>query len=111
MGTNLCAISIATLGTGLVLDLTTIPPRPLVAPFTPTICEMVPKAVYQHHATRSCPTWSTLCASCRCPTPVLWFFERVASLAGGDEGQRQVRRADIQPSSTPQTTRTYLPKR
>ena len=53
VGTNLCAISIATLGTGLVLDLTTIPPSLaflLVALFTLTICEMVPKAVYQHHA-------------------------------------------------------------
>ena len=101
VGTNLCAISIATLGTGLVLDLTTIPPSLaflLVAPFTLTICEMVPKAVYQHHADALVPyVVYPLRFLSVALTPVLWFFERVASLAGGDEGgQRQVRRADIQ---------------
>ncbi len=101
VGTNLCAISIATLGTRLVLDLTTIPPSLaflIIAPVTLTICEMVPKAVYQHHADSVVPYvvyplrfLSVILA------PVLWLFERAASLAGGEEnGQRPVRRADIQ---------------
>ena len=100
MGTNLCAISIATLGTGLVLDLTTIPPSLAFLPGSVHPDDLrdgsqgglsAPRG--RARALRGLPSALPV----GCPHSVLWFFERVASLAGGDEGgQRQVRRADIQ---------------
>jgi CBS domain containing-hemolysin-like protein len=100
IGTNLCAISIATLGTQLALNHTDIHPSLAflaVVPFTLTLCEMVPKAVYQYHADELVPyvvyplrLLSVLFA------PALWFFEVVARVAGGaDHVERPVSQADI----------------
>ena len=100
IGTNLCAISLATLGTHLALEHTSLHPSLaflLVVPFTLTFGEMVPKAVYQYHADTLVPylvfplrllSWIF--------SPVLWFFEAIARVAGGaDHVERPVSRADI----------------
>ncbi len=101
VGTNLAAISIATLGTQLVLTTTDVHPSLaflLVVPFTLTFGEMIPKAVYQHHADTLVPyavyplRFLSLVLS-----PVLWVFDQVARLAGGaNHSERPVTRADIQ---------------
>jgi len=101
VGTNLVAISIATLGTQLVLTTTDVHPSLaflLVVPVTLTFGEMIPKAVYQHHADTLVPyivyplrvlSWIL--------APILWVFDRVAAIAGGGgDGSRPVTRADIQ---------------
>ncbi len=87
VGTNLCAIAIATLGTQLVVRLWNAHPAMailLVVPFTLTLGEMVPKAVYQHHANRIVPLLVfPLRALSTVLSPVLWVFEKVAQAAGG----------------------------
>jgi putative hemolysin len=101
IGTNLAAISIATLGTQLVLNHTTVHPSLaflLVVPFTLTLGEMIPKAVYQHHADTLVPF---LARPLRLLSfvfrPVLLCFDGLARLAGGAEhGTQPVTRADIQ---------------
>ena len=97
VGTNLCAISIATIGTQLILQHTSVHPSfafLLVVPFTLTLGEMVPKAVYQHHADTLVPyvvlplqllSWVL--------APVLWIFDAITRTANGE---RPVTRADIQ---------------
>ena len=97
VGTNLCAISIATFGTQLILKHTDVHPSfafLLVVPFTLTLGEMVPKAVYQHHADTLVPyvvlplqllSWVI--------APVLWVFDMITRTANGE---RPVTRADIQ---------------
>jgi len=100
IGTNLCAISLATLGTQVALDHTDLHPSLaflVVVPFTLTLGEMVPKAVYQYHADSIVPylvfplrllSWIF--------APALWLFEAIARLAGGaDHGERPVSRAGI----------------
>lgn len=101
VGTNLAAISLATLGTQLVLQHTSVHPSLaflLVVPFTLTLGEMVPKAVYQHHADSLVPyIVFPLRLLSLILTPALWVFDRVARLVGGaGEGERPVTRADIQ---------------
>ncbi|MEC8192885.1 MAG: hemolysin family protein [Myxococcota bacterium] len=101
VGTNLVAICIATLGTQLVLTNTNVHPSLaflLVVPVTLTFGEMIPKAVYQHHADTLVPyiviplqflSWIL--------SPALWLFDRIARLAGGaGHDERPVTRADIQ---------------
>ena len=101
VGTNLVAICIATLGTQLVLTNTNVHPSLaflLVVPVTLTFGEMIPKAVYQHHADTLVPyiviplrllSWVL--------SPALWLFDRIARLAGGaGHDERPVTRADIQ---------------
>ena len=100
IGTNLCAISIATLGTQLVLNHTDIHPSLaflVVVPFTLTLCEMVPKAVYQYHADGLVPyVVYPLRLLSVLFSPALWFFEVVARIAGGaDHVERPVSQADI----------------
>jgi putative hemolysin len=97
VGTNLCAISIATFGTQIILKHTDVHPSfafLLVVPFTLTLGEMVPKAVYQHHADTLVPyvvfplqllSWVI--------APVLWSFDIITRTANGE---RPVTRADIQ---------------
>jgi putative hemolysin len=97
VGTNLCAISIATFGTQIILKHTDVHPSfafLLVVPFTLTLGEMVPKAVYQHHADTLVPyvvfplqllSWVI--------APVLWGFDIITRTANGE---RPVTRADIQ---------------
>ena len=101
VGNNLAAISMATLGTQLVLNTTDIHPSLaflLVVPVTLTFGEMIPKAVYQHHADSIVPYLATpLQVLSWILRPVLWVFERVARIAGGDgNNDRPVTRADIQ---------------
>jgi CBS domain containing-hemolysin-like protein len=101
VGTNLAAISIATLGTQLVLDNTSIHPSLaflLVVPFTLTLGEMVPKAVYQYHADTLVPYLvRPLQLLSFILAPILWLFDAIARLAGGAENaERPVTRADIQ---------------
>ena len=101
VGTNLAAISIATLGTQLVLSLTSVHPSLaflLVVPFTLTLGEMIPKAVYQHHADALVPFVARpLQLLSFALSPILWCFDRIARLAGGAEHvERPVTRADIQ---------------
>lgn len=101
VGTNLAAISLATLGTQLVLQHTSVHPSLaflLVVPFTLTLGEMVPKAVYQHHADSLVPyIVFPLRLLSLILTPALWVFDNVARLVGGaGEGERPVTRADIQ---------------
>jgi CBS domain containing-hemolysin-like protein len=58
LGTNLCVIAAATLGAGLVAEYFDAPgwvAALIVTPITLTFGEMVPKAVYQHHADRIAP--------------------------------------------------------
>ena len=101
VGTNLVAICIATLGTQLVLTNTNVHPSLaflLVVPVTLTFGEMIPKAVYQHHADTLVPyiviplrllSWIL--------SPALWVFDRIARIAGGaGHDERPVTRADIQ---------------
>ena len=101
VGNNLAAISMATLGTQLVLNTTDIHPSLaflLVVPVTLTFGEMIPKAVYQHHADTIVPYVATpLQVLSWVLRPILWLFDRVASIAGGDgNNARPVTRADIQ---------------
>lgn len=101
VGNNLAAISMATLGTQLVLNTTDIHPSLaflLVVPVTLTFGEMIPKAVYQHHADSIVPYLATpLQILSWILRPVLWVFERVARIAGGGANNaRPVTRADIQ---------------
>jgi len=97
VGTNICAISIATFGTQLVLKHTEVHPSfafLLVVPFTLTLGEMVPKAVYQHHADTLVPyVVLPLQLLAWLIAPVLWIFDAITRTANGE---RPVTRADIQ---------------
>ena len=100
VGTNLCAIAIATLGAKLVIDHLHAPPALamlLVLPFTLTLGELVPKAVYQHHADGLVPVLvQPLRIFGLVFTPALWVFDWVARLAGADAGgTRTVTREEI----------------
>ncbi len=100
VGTNLCAISIATLGTKMVLANTGVPPSLaflLVVPFTLTLGEMVPKAVYQHHADTLVPYLVyPLRAFALIFSPILWIFESIAKWIGSEtERTNTVSRAEI----------------
>ncbi len=100
VGTNLCAIAIATLGAKLVVDQLGAPPAlatVLVLPLTLTLGELVPKAVYQHHANHLVPILvQPLRLFGVVLTPALWVFDRIARLAGADaEGTRTVTREEI----------------
>jgi len=58
VGTNLCTIAAATLAAGMVTSQFDLPAAAavlLVFPFTLTIGEMLPKAIFQHHADRIVP--------------------------------------------------------
>ena len=58
VGTNLCTIAAATLAAALVTSRFDLPAAAavlLVFPFTLTIGEMLPKAIFQHHADRIVP--------------------------------------------------------
>jgi len=101
VGTNLCAIAIATLATKLVIDQLQGPPALaalLVVPFTLTLGELVPKAIYQHHADRLVPVLvHPLRIMALVLTPALWVFDQVGRLAGaGGSSIRTVTREEIQ---------------
>jgi putative hemolysin len=101
VGTNLCAIAIATLATKLVIEQTEAPTAlaaVLVVPFTLTLGELVPKALYQHHADRLVPILvHPLRLIALVLTPALWCFDQIARLAGAQaDGHRTVTREEIQ---------------
>ena len=101
VGTNLSAIGTATLAAKLVMDHLSGPPALaalLVVPFTLTFGELVPKAVYQHHANTLVPiVVHPLRIFGFVLTPALWVFDRIAQLAGADaKGTRTVTREEIQ---------------
>ncbi|MGB0637886.1 MAG: hemolysin family protein [Myxococcota bacterium] len=100
VGTNLCAIALATLGTQMVIENSTVHPSLaflFVVPFTLTLGEMIPKAVYQHHADTLVPlVVFPLRVFAFILTPILLFFDVVARLAGGgDHRERVVTRSEI----------------
>ena len=86
VGTNLCTIAAATLAANLLKQLG----QPvyfavlIVLPFTLTVGEMIPKALYQHHADRLVQIIVfPLRAVATILTPVLWLVEQMTRLLGG----------------------------
>ena len=101
VGTNLSAIGTATLAAMLVIEQFDAPPELAtlaVVPFTLTLGELVPKAVYQHHADRLVPILVyPLRILAWVLTPALWVFDAVARLAGASgDGTRTITREEIQ---------------
>ena len=101
VGTNLCTIAAATLATGLVARWTGAPawlPVLIVWPLTLTIGEMLPKAVYQHHADRIVQVVVfPLRLVSLLVSPVLFLIDGIARLLGGtlDDGDRTVTRQEL----------------
>lgn len=89
VGTNLCLITAGTLGATMVsqhLGLSEVFAALFAAPLTLTLGEMVPKALYQHHADRLAPLAAIpLRALARVLAPLLWVIERFSRLLGGSE--------------------------
>ena len=90
VGTNLCTIAAATLAANLLKELG----QPvylavlIVLPFTLTVGEMIPKALYQHHADRLVQVIVfPLRAVATVLTPVLWLVEQLTRLLGGPSQQ------------------------
>lgn len=99
VGTNLCTIAAATLATGLVAEHTTLPPAAavlIVFPCTLTIGEMLPKAVFQHHADRLVP-WVVfpLRAVGWLLAPVLVVLSSLNRLLGAEEERSGVTREEL----------------
>jgi CBS domain containing-hemolysin-like protein len=98
LGTNLCVIAAATLGAGVVAEYFGAPEwvaALIVTPITLTFGEMVPKAVYQHHADRIAPLVALpLQVFGRLMWPVLKVVELIGS-AFEREGESHVSREDI----------------
>ena len=98
IGTNLCVIAAATLGAGIVSEHFGAPgwvAALIVTPITLTFGEMVPKAVYQHHADRIAPL---VALPLQLFGRVLWPVLRVVELIGRAferEGDTHVSREDI----------------
>lgn len=98
VGTNLCTIAAATLATGMVARWTGAPawlPVVIVWPLTLTLGEMLPKAVYQHHADRLVQVVVfPLRVVSVIFSPFLWVVDGVERLLGGkrsDDGQTYTR--------------------
>ena len=101
VGTNLSAIGTATLAAMLVIEQFDAPPELAtlaVVPFTLTLGELVPKAVYQHHADRLVPILVyPLRILAWVLTPALWVVDALARLAGASgDGNRSITREEIQ---------------
>jgi len=98
LGTNLCVIAAATLGAGVVAEYFGAPEwvaALIVTPITLTFGEMVPKAVYQHHADRIAPVVALpLQVFGQILWPVLKVFELIGR-AFEREGDTHVSREDI----------------
>jgi CBS domain containing-hemolysin-like protein len=101
VGTNLCLIASSTLAAGLVtreLGLPAAVAAAFVVPFTLTLGEMVPKALYQHHADRLVHlVVFPLRAVGLLFAPVLFFIELASRLFGGsmDDEDRPVTRQEL----------------
>lgn len=101
VGTNLCLIASSTLAAGLVtreLGLPAAVAAAFVVPFTLTLGEMVPKALYQHHADRLVhlvvfPLRIVGLAF----APVLFFIDLASRMLGGrmDDEDRPVTRQEL----------------
>lgn len=110
IGTNLCTISAATLAAGLVARIEWAPAWLavlLVWPLTLTIGEMLPKAIYQHHADRLVQ-WVVfpLYLLSKLFLPALYVIDGVARLFGGSSDEdrgvtRQELRLMLDSSRTP----------
>jgi CBS domain containing-hemolysin-like protein len=91
IGTNLAVITAATLATWVVtqhLALHETWAAVLALPLTLTFGEMVPKALYQHHADRLAPIVAVpLRAVGTVLLPVLWLLDRLTRLFGAQAGQ------------------------
>lgn len=101
VGTNLSAISASTLVASLVTERLGLPAAvaaAFVVPITLTFGEMVPKALYQHHANRLAPIVAVpLYPLSLLLRPVLWVLDRLSHLAGGDEhAERGLSRRELQ---------------
>lgn len=91
IGTNLATISGATISAILVARLLGLPEAWAVLffwPITLTFGELVPKAIYQHHADRLAPlvVWPLKALSWAF-APALILFEKLATLLGAGPGQ------------------------
>jgi putative hemolysin len=101
VGTNLCLIASSTLAAGLVtreLGLPAAMAAFFVIPFTLTLGEMVPKALYQHHADRLVNlVVFPLRAVSFVFAPVLFFIDLASRLVGGsmDDEDRPVTRQEL----------------
>ena len=101
VGTNLCTIAAATLATSMVAGFTNAPawlPVLIVWPLTLTIGEMLPKAVYQHHADKVVQVVVfPLRALSVVFTPFLMLIDGVARLTGSSlsEDDRTVTRQEL----------------
>lgn len=88
IGTNLCAVAAATLGARLVADAlgwSGAWAALLVVPITLTLGEMVPKAVYQHHADRLVGVLVfPLQLAAALFRPALWALEGFTRRVGGE---------------------------
>jgi CBS domain containing-hemolysin-like protein len=101
VGTNLSAISASTLVATLVtgrLGLPAAAAAAFVVPLTLTFGEMVPKALYQHHANRLAPIVALpLYPLSVLLRPALWVLDRLSQLAGGDgHAERGLSRRELQ---------------
>jgi putative hemolysin len=98
LGTNLCVIAAATLGAGVVSEYFGAPEwvaALIVTPITLTFGEMVPKAVYQHHADRVAPV---VALPLQVFGQVLWPVLKIVELIGRvfeRQGETHVSREDI----------------
>lgn len=101
VGTNLCLIASSTLAAGLVtreLDLPAAMAAVFVIPFTLTLGEMVPKALYQHHADRLVHlVVFPLRVVGLVFAPVLFFIDLASRLVGGsmDDEDRPITRQEL----------------
>lgn len=101
VGTNLSAISASTLVAGLVttrLGLPAAAAAAFVVPLTLTFGEMVPKALYQHHANVLAPIVSLLLYPLSVVLrPALWVLDRIShALGGGEHGSKGISRRELQ---------------
>lgn len=101
VGTNLSAISASTLVAALVTERLGLPAAvaaAFVVPITLTFGEMVPKALYQHHANRLAPVVAVpLYPLSIVLRPALWLLDKLSQLAGGDEhAEKGLSRRELQ---------------
>jgi CBS domain containing-hemolysin-like protein len=96
LGTNLSLITATTVATAAVTEQLQLPATAaalFVVPLTLTLGEMVPKAVYQHHADRVAPVVAgPLRLVAWLAAPALFVLERASRVIGhADEGQGMAR--------------------
>lgn len=99
VGTNLCTIAAATLAASLATQRLGLPAAAAVLfvfPFTLTIGEMLPKAVFQHHADRIVPyVVFPLRAVGLALSPVLFVLAGLNRLLGAEEQRSGITREEL----------------